>query len=257
MTLLLTDDEVLTTRALAQTINWEACGVQQVLQANSAQQAREIMEKTRVNLLLCDIEMPGEDGIALLGWVRQKQPWVVYSVLTCHADFTYAQQVLRMQSFDYVLKPVNEAQVAAVVARMAQAAKGKKESEEIEGYGRQWLRAKGEAAKTEKDQQSPEALIDKVNAYIVEHIGEEIGVEKLAGVVYLSPDHLSRIYKKQTGKPLNHYIIDQRMALAARLLQQGLPATDVALQVGYSSYSSFVNMFKRFYGVSPAGFTGV
>jgi YesN/AraC family two-component response regulator len=251
MTLLLCDDEVLTTRALAAAVDWTACGIDRVIEANSAVQAREVFAAQAVDLMLCDIEMPGESGFKLLEWVRLNFPQVICSMLTCHADFDYARQAIHLQSFEYILKPVDENMLADVARRMVSESKGRREAVEIGLYGRLWLKDRVEKAAEDK-----EDITERVREYILNHIDREISIEKLARLVFLSPDHLSRLYKKKTGETLNHYIIERRMALAANLLKNGLPALETAERVGYASYSSFVNMFKRVYGMSPAAYQG-
>ena len=52
-------------------IAWEECGITQVYTAYGAEDSRRVCEKYHIDILLCDIEMPGENGIELVRWVRE------------------------------------------------------------------------------------------------------------------------------------------------------------------------------------------
>ena len=70
MTVLLVDDQIHILSGLISGLDWNALGVTSILTAESARKAREILEREPVDILLCDIEMPRENGLSLLRWAR-------------------------------------------------------------------------------------------------------------------------------------------------------------------------------------------
>ena len=60
MTVLLVDDQIRILSGLISALDWDALGVTAIRTASSAAQAKEILRKEQVDILLCDIEMPGE-----------------------------------------------------------------------------------------------------------------------------------------------------------------------------------------------------
>ena len=74
MNLLITDDEMIVVKGLLAGIAWEECGITQVYTAYGAEDSRRVCEKYHIDILLCDIEMPGENGIELVRWVRENYP---------------------------------------------------------------------------------------------------------------------------------------------------------------------------------------
>lgn len=104
-TILLVDDEYPAIEAIQKLVDWEKLGFTNVLTADSVQGAREHFLRNKIQVLLCDIEMPGENGLDLLGWIKRYSPDTVGVFLTCHSDFNYAKQAVRMGAFDYLLKP--------------------------------------------------------------------------------------------------------------------------------------------------------
>ena len=99
------------------------------------------------------------------------------------------------------------------------------------------------------------SAVEQVQRYITEHIAEELSVEKLAKMVYLSQNHLTRSFKKKYGKTIVEYISDCRLNLAEELLKNtNLTVTMVSAKVGYPNYAYFTKQFKKHSGHSPRTF---
>lgn len=111
MNILLVDDEQSAILALLKEINWEQFGFNEILTANSAAKAREILRNKSVQILLCDIEMPLESGLEILEWVQKEQIPLECIFLTCYADFSYARKALSLGSVDYCLKPIHREEI--------------------------------------------------------------------------------------------------------------------------------------------------
>ncbi|WP_338044827.1 helix-turn-helix domain-containing protein [Paenibacillus lignilyticus] len=117
-TMLIVDDEKFAIEGIMNCKDWEALGMDAVYAAGSADEARALMLEKPVDILICDIEMPDEDGLSLVRWVKERYPLTEFVFLTCHSEFTYAKQAVHLGSFDYLLKPVDSEELAQVVGRM-------------------------------------------------------------------------------------------------------------------------------------------
>lgn len=105
--ILLVDDELLTIQAIERNINWHSCGIKRVLLCDNVPQARELLEQEEITMVISDIEMPGEDGISFVSWIRQERPWMPIFFLTGFTEFEYAKAAVSLKAEDYILKPVN------------------------------------------------------------------------------------------------------------------------------------------------------
>lgn len=115
----------------------------------------------------------------------------------------------------------------------------------------EWLLQKVE--QIQKGEPSDSALVEKIQKYIVLHIHQEITREEIAQAVYLSPDYVARIFKRETGLTLNAYIVEKRIGLAKQLLSSTeIPVGDISSNLGYSSFSHFTKLFKNSEGVTPS-----
>jgi two-component system response regulator YesN len=94
--------------------------------------------------------------------------------------------------------------------------------------------------------------IDRVMAYVNNHINEDISLAKLADLVYFNPSYLSRLFKQTTGINLLAYINKIRIEKAKKLLQESnMKIHEISSSVGYESASYFTQFFRRNVQMSP------
>lgn len=94
--------------------------------------------------------------------------------------------------------------------------------------------------------------IRTVLAYIDAHLGEELNRDTFANVVYLNPNYMARLFKKEMGISLGNYLMQQRVERAKYLLAHTkIPINMISTQVGYDNFSYFSKVFRRIAGCSP------
>jgi transcriptional regulator GlxA family with amidase domain len=89
---------------------------------------------------------------------------------------------------------------------------------------------------------------------VVEMIESEpaCSIRDLALKVSLSPAHLQRLFKQQTGTQLGSLVVERRLQKAAELLTiSNLSIKEIAHAVGYRHHSSFVRAFQRRFAQAP------
>ena len=253
MHLLIVNDEVITADLMKRQIPWAWYGVDAVDTAYSAAGARRIIEESPVDLMLCDIEMPEENGISLLRWCREQNHPVECIFLTCHASFEYAREALELGCQQYLVIPARDEDIGQAVKRAVERVQSRREELEALKYGRVLQAKMKQAEAAQPDSGSPEAVARDVAAYILHHYDDpDLSVNFLAERFHLHPVYLNRIFKKQVDDTINHYIIATRMNAAAQLLTgSDLPTSEVAERVGYRTYSNFHLTFKNVFGCTP------
>lgn len=135
MNVLLVDDQISILSGLISGINWDALGVTGIRTAGSAGQARQILEKEQIDILLCDIEMPHENGLSLLRWARNRKMDFVCVFLTSHADFLYAKEAIQLDCFDYILQPARYEEIQAAIVKAIARVQKSNTQKELEQYG--------------------------------------------------------------------------------------------------------------------------
>lgn len=111
LSILIVDDEPLA-RARTRRLLDEIGGVTIAAEAGSADEARRAVATLKPDLLLLDIQMPGEDGFALLASLEQR-PAVVFVTAFDH----YAVRAFEENAVDYLLKPFRRERLAEALDR--------------------------------------------------------------------------------------------------------------------------------------------
>lgn len=88
--------------------------------------------------------------------------------------------------------------------------------------------------------------------YIANHLGQKITVSELAEHCQLTPNYLSFIFKKVSGKTITDYILEQKITLAKQLLlSREYTMSEIAAFLGFHSQSYFIERFKKQVGMTP------
>lgn len=118
---LVVDDEKLVRRGIITTFPWEKYGFTVVAEAGNGEKALEFIEMHKVDLLLTDLGMPGMSGLELIKQVRLLHPEMYVAVLTCHDNFKYIQDTMRMGVLDYIIKTeIEDKIIEEVLARISE-----------------------------------------------------------------------------------------------------------------------------------------
>ena len=239
---LILDDEEFSVDVLMEDIHWEKCGISQVHGVYSVRQAKEFLKKNAVNILICDIEMPGENGLDLVEWAMEyarfsKDPMICI-MLTCHPEYSFLRKAMQLGCQDYLLKQVDEEDLEASLKKAVEALN---------------LRSKAYRQEPEKEPESGRDIIrQKVLPYIHQNLTEPFTVSELAQNVSLNPQYMMRLFKKETNMSVLEYVTEQRILRAKELLlSTDSSIENIAVQLGYYNYTYFMKVFKRNMGMSP------
>lgn len=120
MNVLFVDDQSSVLDGIAACLHFEKLGIERTYYASSAADALELLSAHPINVVLTDIEMPGEDGIWLLRMIRERYPEILTVMLTSHSDFEYAQESIHLRCFDYLVQPAPPEEIERVLRRAMQ-----------------------------------------------------------------------------------------------------------------------------------------
>ncbi|MGG4142621.1 response regulator [Paenibacillus algorifonticola] len=96
-------------------------------------------------------------------------------------------------------------------------------------------------------------IIHFVRTYMAEHLDQEIKLDDLAQLVYLTPNYLGYLFKETVGMGFSSYLMQLRMEHAKTLLTKpGSRIYEVAASVGYKNAHYFSKIFKEYTGVTPS-----
>ncbi|MFD2332399.1 helix-turn-helix domain-containing protein [Cohnella sp. GCM10020058] len=97
----------------------------------------------------------------------------------------------------------------------------------------------------------PRQTVERIIGYLNAHIAEDISLDELSALFFVSKHHLNKIFRKATGTTVGNYVIHKRVALARQLMMQGETANAASLSAGFGHYSSFFRAYRNIYGHAP------
>ncbi|MFC3802527.1 response regulator [Cohnella sp. GCM10012308] len=115
---LIVDDEPLARQSLRYLIDWKSLGYRIAAEAADGAEALAVMKAQPISLVLTDIRMPVMNGLAFVERLREFSDAAVV-ILSGYDDFEYARQGMKMGVKDYLLKPVDEDDLEALLRRVS------------------------------------------------------------------------------------------------------------------------------------------
>ncbi len=115
---LLVDDEEDIREGISRKMDWLGLGFSLVGEAANGQDALELAESLRPDVILTDIKMPFMDGLELCRLLTDRLPAARFVVFSGFDAFEYAKQAIQMNVVEYILKPINADELSAVLRRL-------------------------------------------------------------------------------------------------------------------------------------------
>jgi two-component system, response regulator YesN len=375
MKALIVDDERNVRNVLRQLGEWDRLGITEVLEAANGVEALGIVQKEKPDIVFTDIKMPKMSGMELIEKLNQLPFKGKIILITGYDDYTFMRKAIQLNSFDYLLKPIEEEAFQAVLKKVtravkAETAEGIKQGEILEEAmklrGNQIITAVCSGERIEKDtiapllpddgdidmtllsfygKQRPEIHIDvldeelrarrigraftclnrenlcivitvkgqwlyaeewmsdnmtvpvrlvqdkldspgmiwevftrlsreleqnqyrtirrpdemeaakrieEIVSYVETYYMEDISLEKLSKMFFLTREHISRTFKKETDMTLSKFVTNLRIRQAKSWLENTEESTySIAIMLGYQDEKYFSKLFKKVTGKTP------
>ena len=111
----------------------------------------------------------------------------------------------------------------------------------------EWIEARENA----NEPTSMDDLLQTTVRYIDAHLRERLSVDDLARLTSRSRSSFCHLFEERMGIPPKQYVLQKKMALANKLIREGVSPSDAASELGYENYSSFYRMYVKQYGMIP------
>lgn len=223
------------------------------ISAENGMMGLELIKQYLPDLVICDLVMPDMDGYTVLSNLREDSLTAIipFIFLTAINTKESLRKAMELGADDYLTKPVTTNELLRAIAIRLQK----------QALFRYWYT-------TNSHQLAPAELLTKsVNSqsifpiipnlknvfdYIEANYQEGITSSDVAEAVGYSSAYLTHQVAKQTGKPINVWIIKRRMVAALALLKNTHQTIEeIAAQVGYKDTCHFSRQFRQHHGLSP------
>lgn len=100
----------------------------------------------------------------------------------------------------------------------------------------------------------PRQTLMRVQEFIHDNLGRQFGIKDIAEAAYVSPYHLSRVYRHTTGQSLWQYVLQCRAEAARDMMarHRQLPLAHIAEATGFESYAQFITAFRKHHRMLPS-----
>jgi len=235
---LIVEDEMLVCRGLKMLLDWEKLGFSIDGFCSDGLAAQRQLEMAHYDLVLCDIHIPGINGLELIHWMREKRMNTEVIVISAYAEFEYARRVIADDVVDYLLKPIDEALLESALGRV----RPKLEQRAA--------RAPHMAAVSRPGDVVASAVVEMHN-----DCGKNCSLESLAKKLYVSSSQLNSLFRKRFGLSVKEYINQVRMERAEFLLSRSEKMVyQIAQEVGFQDIDYFTRLFKQHSGLTPSAY---
>lgn len=217
-----------------------------IIEAVDGQEAIDIMEDTRVDLVLTDVMMPRTDGLQLCKHIKQhiQTSHIPVVILSAKADVQEQLDGLRIGADDYITKPFS---IAIIKAKLQNFMRIRQQA--IAHYNKTQEIDPKNIARSELDEKLLQQALDIVNR----HIGDtDFSTEIFAREMLMSRSNLHLKLKALTGESANDFVRRIRFNKACQLITEGrYSISEISYLVGFSTPSYFATSFKKRFGCMP------
>jgi two-component system response regulator YesN len=244
--LMIVDDESVIRNGLKYMIESENSPFTEIEVAADGIEALKLMDDFHPDLLITDIQMPEMDGLTL---IREAQLKHVkrFVVLSGYEKFDYAREAIRLQVTDYLLKPIRESELFALLSRTAL---------NIATEQRNIRNTSKETDDVEVRKASVHTGIRKFKAFIQQNYMRDVSMEEVAEHLKFHPNYVCNLLKREIGTTFVHYLNTIRIE-RAKVMLSGMPNMSmehVAKAVGYDNTRHFYKVFKQYVGTTPGNY---
>lgn len=230
---LIVEDEERIREGLKVVISWNALGFDIKGECDNGASALRELKTGKYDLLLCDIRLPVMSGIELLKELAKSGVNCKTIIISGFADFTYAKEAIDYGVKKYLLKPINEVDLANTVSAI------RVELNEERGG----------------DEASFSGLDTRITNYIEKNYTQNVSVKQIADEMGYNTCYIGRYFTQKTGMSLKEYLYMYRVKKSIKLLIEGrLNVQDIAYEVGFRDVVKFYQAFRKYKGTTPKGY---
>lgn len=249
------EDEEIIRKGLIFSINWLDMECMVAGSAKDGREGLEVIRRERPDIVLTDILMPQMSGLEMI-----EQALAEYQfhsiILTSYSEFELAKKALQIGVSDYLLKPVDEDELRAVLEKIRNQIAHSNRHKKMEKLSQtRVLSAYDDLKLLESAADSGDSYVKQTYEIVKNRYADKLSISSVAEELGVSASYLSRKLKASLNVTFVDLLNQYRVKEALKLLNQGtMRIYEISDLVGFSEYKYFCSVFKKYTGVSPSAF---
>lgn len=220
-----------------------------IQECRNGKEAIALLQEEHFDLVITDIRMPGMGGIELAEWIalhgeEEDRPSII--AVSGYAEFEYVRDVMKNGAIDYVLKPIDNAELLKACWKAEERYRSRLREKGIyeDAIG-------GTADSSFVNRKKMQDAVD----YIYRNYKRDLDMVEVSNHVSMNYTMFSTEFKKYSRQSFSSFLRKLRIEKAKRLLRQtDLKINEVGQRVGYEDPKRFHKVFKEETGLSPKAF---
>ncbi len=234
------DDEMPIVQRLVGSIPWLEHGFEVVGYNTNPHTAISQIMDLKPDVVFTDLKMPGCDGLALIGKLKDSGLQAEFIMLSSFDEFNAVRDFFLIGGVDYILKPLDQDNAALVLERLSRK-----------------LALSHHLAPSEQFVPSQSQSFDDLISYVIAGFNKKHTLQDLANRFNMNPTYICDLFSKHYDSTLTIFVTNLRMKEAGRLIQENeVPLKEIALHCGYADYHRFAKVFKLHFGTPPSKYRG-
>ncbi|WP_207710502.1 response regulator transcription factor [Aminipila butyrica] len=229
--LLIAEDEELERIALKKIIESNFSNINVVNSAKNGEEAVNLARTYMPDILLIDIRMPVKNGIEAHKQIIKFHPTIKTIIITAHSEFVYAQEAIKYNVYDFLLKPVSPSVICNCIQSI--------------------ISSTDKITTTVETPFSQEIINQCLNIIELNYLND-LSLADIAQQVHLSEKYFSRYFKCKTGHTFTQYVQMLKINRAKTLLlNPNMPIFRIAMDLKFSDSAYFTKVFFKHEGLTP------
>lgn len=248
---IIVEDEELIRKGLVFSIPWTEQNCNVIEDCANGTAGMEAIRKHRPDIVITDVNMPVVDGLEMIRQTYEEYEYAAI-ILSGYSDFEYAQTAIKYGVLEYLLKPLNKAEIIAAVGKAKHLCDIRTR---YHSQNRAYTKDIVLQELNTDGYHGTDPLVRKIIDYIREHYSEKITVSDFVRELNYSDTFLNRKFKAAMGTTLMEYVNRYRIRQAIHMMEEEkTPVQEVSWRCGIGEYKYFNTVFKKYLGCSPREF---
>lgn len=263
--LIIADDERRVRMLIKGLIQFQELGLELIAEASDGLEALALCKKQIPDILVTDINMPGLSGLELIKELKQHLPTIKIIIVSGYSEFEYAKTAIRFGVYDYIIKPIDEAELSDALSKTKSVILKERENyeEKLKDIKstvqlNQYLNVLVQDILNQYSSKNEVNPVEVAKSLVENNYHLNISLGQLANCVHLNPTYFCGLFKKETGMSFIEYRTLIRIKNAKRLLSDSdMTVCEISSKTGYTDPKHFYKLFKRFVGMTPSEFRDI
>lgn len=244
--LLIVDDETHIIEGVKAMMDWKHYKITRIFDATNFHDAVEKAMELQPDIAIVDIRIEESWGYDLVNTLKQIGLKTSFIMMSGYDNFKYIHESLLAGAKDYLLKPINYAELDRITKRIIVEDLGG----EIDSVP---VNEKNIDPIIKKEYREISKLTNRVLIMIHSEYDKNINLLTVADIFKMNSRYIGQVFLSETKMKFSEYLLAYRMYMARTLIENSdAKISYIAHRVGYTNTSYFYQHFKSYYQLSPS-----